>query len=68
MSNSSSKGGSIQSILAAAVIPIAIGIGFAIWKFIMGDPSGFEDGDINKTRFPTISWPPCIRAVFLFRF
>ena len=52
MSNSSSKGGNIQSILAAAVIPIAIGIGFLIWKFIMGDPSGFEDGDINKNPLP----------------
>ena len=52
MSNSSSKGGNIQSILAAAVIPIAIGIGFVIWKFIMGDPSGFEDSDINKNPLP----------------
>lgn len=52
MSNSSSKGGRIQSILAAAVIPIAIGIGFVIWKFIMGDPSGFEDGDPAKNPLP----------------
>ena len=45
MSNSSSKGGGIQAILAILVIPIAIVIGFLIWKFVMGDPSGFEGGD-----------------------
>jgi biopolymer transport protein ExbB len=53
MSNSSSKGGSgIQAIFAVLVIPIAIVIGFLIWKFVMGDPSGFEGGDPEKNPLP----------------
>jgi biopolymer transport protein ExbB len=51
MSNSASKG-SGQAILSALVIPIAIGIGFIIWKFIMGDPAGFEGGDPEKNPLP----------------
>jgi len=52
MSNQSSKGGNIQAILAILVIPIAIGIGFLIWKFVMGDPSGFEEGNPEKNPLP----------------
>ncbi len=53
MSKSTSKGSSdIKALLAALVIPIAIGIGFIIWKFVMGDPSGFEGGDPEKNPLP----------------
>jgi biopolymer transport protein ExbB len=49
MSNTSSKGGSnIQSLISALVIPIAIVVGFILWKFVLGDPSGFEGGDTEK--------------------
>jgi biopolymer transport protein ExbB len=53
MSTKASKGNSgIQALLASLVIPIAILIGFIIWKFIMGDPSGFEGGDTEKNPLP----------------
>jgi biopolymer transport protein ExbB len=53
MSKSASKESSgIQALFAALVIPIAIGIGFVIWKFVMGDPSGFEGGDPEKNPLP----------------
>lgn len=52
MNNTASKGGSAQAILTALVIPIAIGIGFVIWKFVMGNPSGFEGGDPAKNPLP----------------
>ncbi|MFM2136778.1 MAG: hypothetical protein RL021_2178 [Bacteroidota bacterium] len=51
MSNTSSKS-NIQSILAALVIPIAVVIGFVVWKFVLGDPSGFEGGDPEKNPLP----------------
>lgn len=48
-SNTTSKGGNnIQSMISAFVIPIAILIGFIVWKFVLGDPSGFEGGDPEK--------------------
>lgn len=53
MSNSSSKGGNgIQALLSILVIPIAFVIAFLIWKFVMGDPSGFEGGDTEKNPLP----------------
>jgi biopolymer transport protein ExbB len=52
MSKTASKGSSTQALLSALVIPIAIGIGFIIWKFVMGDPSGFEGGDPEKNPLP----------------
>src|SRR3954466_6103446 len=53
MSKSASKGsGDVKALLAALVIPIAIGIGFIIWKFVMGNPSGFEGGDTEKNPLP----------------
>jgi biopolymer transport protein ExbB len=53
MSKSATKGSSgPQAILAALVIPIAIGIGFIIWKFVMGNPAGFEGGDPEKNPLP----------------
>jgi len=49
MNSTSSKGGSnIQSLISALVIPLSIVIGFVIWKFVLGDPSGFEGGDTEK--------------------
>jgi biopolymer transport protein ExbB len=52
MSQTESKGSDGKAILSALVIPIAIGIGFIIWKFVMGDPSGFEGGDPEKNPLP----------------
>ncbi|MCC7231483.1 MAG: MotA/TolQ/ExbB proton channel family protein [Bacteroidia bacterium] len=52
MTQSSKKSGTLQAVLAAAVIPIALVIGYLIWKFIMGDPAGFEDGDPEKNPLP----------------
>jgi biopolymer transport protein ExbB len=53
MSQSESKGSNdAKAILSALVIPIAIGIGFVIWKFVMGDPSGFENSDPEKNPLP----------------
>jgi biopolymer transport protein ExbB len=51
MSNKSSKS-NFQSILAGLVIPIAIVVGFIVWKFVLGDPSGFEGGDPEKNPLP----------------
>lgn len=49
MNSTSSKGGSnIQSLISALVIPLSVAIGFVIWKFVLGDPSGFEGGDTEK--------------------
>lgn len=53
MSNSSSKGANgVQALFSILVIPIAILIGFLIWKFVMGDPAGFEGGDVEKNPLP----------------
>jgi biopolymer transport protein ExbB len=53
MSNSSSKGGNgVQALFSILVIPIAIAVGFLIWKFVMGDPAGFEGGDPEKNPLP----------------
>jgi biopolymer transport protein ExbB len=52
MSNTPSKGSDSKALLSALVIPIAIGIGFIIWKFVMGDPTGFEGGDPEKNPLP----------------
>lgn len=53
MSNSSSKGANgLQALFSILVIPIAVLIGFLIWKFVMGNPAGFEGGDIEKNPLP----------------
>jgi biopolymer transport protein ExbB len=53
MSNSSSKGGNgAQALFSILVIPIAMLIGFLIWKFVMGNPAGFEGGDVEKNPMP----------------
>jgi biopolymer transport protein ExbB len=51
MSKNSSPS-NFQSILAGLVIPIAIVVGFVVWKFVLGDPSGFEGGDPEKNPLP----------------
>src|SRR3954464_2923699 len=48
----SNKGSSLQAILSTLVIPLALIIGIIIWKFIMGDPAGFEGGDPEKNPLP----------------
>ncbi len=53
MSNTSSKGGNgVQALFSILVIPIALLIGFLIWKFVMGNPAGFEGGDTEKNPLP----------------
>ena len=53
MSKSEAKGSSnFKALLAALVIPIAVFIGYLIWKFVLGDPSGFEGGDLEKNPLP----------------
>ena len=53
MSNTSTKGGNgLQALFSILVIPIAILVGILIWKFVMGDPSGFEGGDPEKNPLP----------------
>jgi len=43
MSKQQSSEGGMKAMFAALVIPIAIVIGFLIWKFVMGDPHRFQD-------------------------
>ena len=57
MSQTESKGSDGKAILSALVIPIAIGIGFIIWKFVMGDPSGFEGGDPGRGECVLVPFP-----------
>lgn len=53
MSKSENQGGgTIQTLLAALVIPIALGIGILIWVFVMGQPANFEGGDLEKNPLP----------------
>src|SRR5450755_1819470 len=44
MSKQQSEGGNnLKSLFAAIVIPVAVLVGFAIWRFVMGDPNRFQD-------------------------
>jgi biopolymer transport protein ExbB len=44
-SSSSSLSESLKSGFAASVIIIELGIGFLIWKFVLGNPANFVGGD-----------------------
>jgi len=44
--------GNLKSVFAAIVIPIAILVGFLIWKFVMGDPSRFQDNNPELSPLP----------------
>lgn len=44
-SSSSSLGESLKSGFAASVIVIELIVGYLIWKFVLGDPSHFVNGD-----------------------
>jgi biopolymer transport protein ExbB len=46
------SGGSAKSLFAALVIPIAMIIGYLIWKFVMGDPSRFQDNNPELNPLP----------------
>jgi biopolymer transport protein ExbB len=46
------SGGSAKSLFAAMVIPIALVIGFLIWKFVMGDPTRFQDNNPELNPLP----------------
>ncbi len=37
-----------SNLFASLTIIICLGVGYVIWKFIMGDPSNFEGGDPNN--------------------
>jgi len=52
MSNASPKGGGLKSILSTLVIPISLLIGWAFWKFVLGNPANFEGGDVTKNPLP----------------
>ncbi len=41
-------GGGFSSLVAALSIAIALGIGFLIYHFILGDPANFVNGDPNE--------------------
>ncbi|MEO5979569.1 MAG: MotA/TolQ/ExbB proton channel family protein [Chryseolinea sp.] len=45
--SSSSLSESLKSGFAASVIVIELILGFCIWKFLLGDPSHFQGGDIE---------------------
>lgn len=53
MSNVSSKGGGLKSILSMLVIPIAYIIAFVFWKYVLGNPDNFEGGDPSKNPLPS---------------
>ncbi len=42
----------LKSIFAAIVIPVAILVGFIIWKFVMGDPARFQDSNPELNPLP----------------
>ncbi len=42
----------MQGLLAVLVIPLCLGLGIIIWKFILGNPSGFENNDPEKGPLP----------------
>ena len=46
------SGGNAKSLFVALVIPIAMVIGFLIWKFVMGDPSRFQDNNPELNPLP----------------
>ena len=46
------SGGSAKSLFVALVIPIAMIIGVLIWKFVMGDPSRFQDNNPELNPLP----------------
>lgn len=41
-------GGGFSSLVASLSIAIALGIGFLIYYFILGDPANFVNGDVNE--------------------
>ncbi|MDR0801336.1 MotA/TolQ/ExbB proton channel family protein [Fluviicola sp.] len=41
-------GGGFSSLVASLSIAIALGIGFLIYHFILGDPANFVNGDVNE--------------------
>src|SRR5687768_14791486 len=46
------SGGNAKSLFAALVIPIALVIGYLVWKFVMGDPSRFQDNNPDLNPLP----------------
>jgi biopolymer transport protein ExbB len=51
MSKQQSSGG-LKSVFAAIVIPIALVIGWLIWKFVMGASNRFQDGNPELNPLP----------------
>lgn len=74
MSKQQESGGNLKTLLATIVIPIAILVGFLIWKFVMGDPSRFQDnnpalnplpGDILGTMYKGGIIVPILMGMFI---
>lgn len=74
MSKQQESGGNLKSLLATIVIPIALVVGFLIWKFVMGDPSRFQDnnpalnpipGDILGTMYKGGIIVPILMGMFI---
>src|SRR5436853_6038772 len=47
-----SSSDNLKSVFAAIVIPVAIIVGFLIWKFVMGNPSRFQDNNPELSPLP----------------
>lgn len=52
MSKQQSSESNLKSLFAAIVIPIAMIVGFLIWKFVMGNPARFQDGNPELNPLP----------------
>lgn len=52
MSKSASKGGNIQAILAAIVIPVAIFVAILVYMFVLGNPANFQDNNPELNPLP----------------
>jgi biopolymer transport protein ExbB len=52
MSKQQSSESNLKSLFAAIVIPVAILVGFLIWKFVMGNPARFQDNNPELSPLP----------------
>src|SRR5688572_27148958 len=52
MKTQSSLSDSLKTVFAAIVIPVEIIIAIIIYKFVLGHPSHFQDGDPTKNPIP----------------
>lgn len=52
MANAKPSSGKFSTMFAAIVIPLVLVVGFLVYKFILGDPSHFEGGNIEGHPIP----------------